>query len=829
MNAAVSFLEEPAVRWALQSVASVTVTCLVALAVGRLVRHSAVVRVWVYSTALAVCLVAPLASLAFLGTGRALIAVPILGPAETAGPAPLTLVPKEATMSVSEPSLVTEDGAQFVPVPEQAPRTETALPLPTPSHTFDFAGLVAALYVGGLTLAVAKLGAGAAAVRRIVLLARPATAEEGRLFRGSPRPWPFHRTLVSSTLDAPVVTGAFRPVLVLPEGFGTDLSPTEIEQIVAHEAEHARSCHLMTGLLARAVAAVHWFNPLVGLVRRRLNRAMEEQCDNASLAHGTREEFAKLLVSLAEGSRRLPTPGLAMSVMDPRFPLEQRIRGLFDPDRRTTTTMKPTTRIVVLGASVAGCLLLAGTQMVAAQAQDVPPGAPTETVIVQGEPSDELTVTGQDGQRYVLRPVRQAKKAGKRAARTKVRYVLTPIERPDRAAAPTAPYIIVPRSGEPVPTEAPAGQTYRVITDGQATVAAPAGAPTVSVPRTHVQWATAPSGSDVGWVRAEPNTEVRWATAPSGDVQWVVREGGSVPSGTVRSATAPSGTRAAFPSPARSRMVQGTGHVLAAPAAGASMTVAAPAFAGYRVATVPETVPPTTAQDPFSDRDREYFQRASEMLDGERSKTRKAQSDPLSKPAVRVERFRTFDPLKSLESLREIKPASQAAKLDRLRIAQTRGLSEVESKRLALELGEAKVAERLARRDLEKRITEAGVKGRVAAEHEVARSGQDRNLRIADREAKALVERELTRARGANTRGVEAKRLADLELARAKAAKAVQTEKRKPYRVIEGATVIIYEDGTTEIRPPAKSKTAKSPKAKVTKTTKPKTGNSGGR
>ena len=45
-------------------------------------------------------------------------------------------------------------------------------------------------------------------------------------------------------------------------------------------------------------------------------------------------------------------------------------------------------------------------------------------------------------------------------------------------------------------------------------------------------------------------------------------------------------------------------------------------------------------------------------------------------------------------------------------------------------------------------------------------------------------------------------------------------------QVIEGATVIIYDDGTTEIRPPLQSKTAKTgrnPKATTPKVIKPAT------
>ncbi|MBS1713580.1 MAG: hypothetical protein JST30_04515 [Armatimonadetes bacterium] len=835
-------LLEPSVRWALQSVLAVTLTCAIALVVGRMARRSAVLKVWVYATALAVCLAAPLVSGGFLGSGRALIPLPVLGQRQQVAKES-RVEPASATVTVPTGTLVVEED-----VPESVPLSSTEGPvpadLPRSQPVFDLAGAAAALYVGGLALALAKLGAGAAAVRRVVSTARPYSENEATASArlALPKSRMFHRTLVSDTLTVPVVAGALRPVLVLPEGFGEGLSAEQCRQIVAHEAEHARSWHLSTGLLARTVSAVHWFNPLVGLVRKELNRAMEEQCDNASLAHGSREEFAKLLVNLAQGGRANAAPALALSVLDPRFPLEQRIRGLLDPERRTHTTMKPTTRLVVLGASIGGCLLLAGTQLVAAQTQERPAeGQVFEIVqdapaaggrvfeVVQDAPAAPMVVTDRQGKRYVLRPAAGQRKNAKRAGNQRTRYVLVPLG--ETAPEPGRPVMTGPArqvAGRPAmvvestgaKTIAPLAAEGRPATIGSTVELDPIGRPTMIVEAPAVAGQAAaptryrqirdPKGGKVSAGRATTVSDAMFA--PSGSFQFVrPKEGTAVfaPSSSFQTARPARGSTAFAPKVATTGRQAGT--VFASPAS-------APKF---RFVTTRDAFAPVRdnapKQDPFGDQDREYFQRASEMLDGARRK-----SDPLAAPredgVKRAVEYRLSTGL-------QVRPddARRLAKLelDRAGLARQAGLvrqdalRSTEAKRLAeLELGRSRNAiatAQDARRSAELELAKSRTAGKA---------GQDALRRAELR----LAETRVAQERLAETRIAGAARLAEARIAieRAAAAKAVERDARlkiksadgrKPYRVIEGATVIIYDDGTTEIRPPVKSKTAKTVKA----------------
>ena len=91
-------------------------------------------------------------------------------------------------------------------------------------------------------------------------------------------------------LESPMMTGFFRPAILLPEA---DFAAEELEVILAHEFVHYRRHDLWYKLLLILANAVHWFNPLVYLMVRQANRDLEYSCDDA-VTKGHDLEFRKL-------------------------------------------------------------------------------------------------------------------------------------------------------------------------------------------------------------------------------------------------------------------------------------------------------------------------------------------------------------------------------------------------------------------------------------------------------------------------------------------------------------------------------------------------------
>ena len=85
------------------------------------------------------------------------------------------------------------------------------------------------------------------------------------------------RLLACPYVTTPMLLGVVRPTIVLPCGVEED----RLGDILAHELTHARRQELLYKWFAVAVTSLHWFNPLMIVVRRQLNRACELSCDEA--------------------------------------------------------------------------------------------------------------------------------------------------------------------------------------------------------------------------------------------------------------------------------------------------------------------------------------------------------------------------------------------------------------------------------------------------------------------------------------------------------------------------------------------------------------------
>src|SRR5207344_3430270 len=71
------------------------------------------------------------------------------------------------------------------------------------------------------------------------------------------------RVRSSATLLEPGVVGFIRPVLLLPEGILKQLTPSQLEAVLAHEQCHVRRRDNLTSAFHMLVEALFWFHPAV--------------------------------------------------------------------------------------------------------------------------------------------------------------------------------------------------------------------------------------------------------------------------------------------------------------------------------------------------------------------------------------------------------------------------------------------------------------------------------------------------------------------------------------------------------------------------------------
>lgn len=79
-------------------------------------------------------------------------------------------------------------------------------------------------------------------------------------------------------ISSPLLIGFFRPCIMLPT---LDLSDSDFQYTILHELTHYKRRDMFYKWLVQIAICVHWFNPIVYLMGREINRACELSCDEA--------------------------------------------------------------------------------------------------------------------------------------------------------------------------------------------------------------------------------------------------------------------------------------------------------------------------------------------------------------------------------------------------------------------------------------------------------------------------------------------------------------------------------------------------------------------
>ena len=118
--------------------------------------------------------------------------------------------------------------------------------------------------------------------------------------------------LESARVTAPLVLGWLKPVILVPVGFVTSLSPDEVDAILAHELAHLRRHDYLVNLCQRLIEALLFYRPAIWWVSERIRIERENCCDDlAAAAVGDGRVVARALVALAERSVGIPALALA--------------------------------------------------------------------------------------------------------------------------------------------------------------------------------------------------------------------------------------------------------------------------------------------------------------------------------------------------------------------------------------------------------------------------------------------------------------------------------------------------------------------------------------
>jgi bla regulator protein blaR1 len=170
----------------------------------------------------------------------------------------------------------------------------------------------------------------------------------------------------SSDVDAPMVVGLLRPVILLPADRFDALSSSEQRMAICHEIVHLRRGDLWLGGVPALAERLFFFHPLAIVAAREYLLAREAACDRAvlELLGAAPQEYGRLLLSLGVSPMRA---GLAAAGSSRSFAnLKRRIAML---GHRSPSSLARLAGWLIAGAAL--CALI--PMQLGARASSMPP------------------------------------------------------------------------------------------------------------------------------------------------------------------------------------------------------------------------------------------------------------------------------------------------------------------------------------------------------------------------------------------------------------------------------------------------------------------------
>lgn len=112
------------------------------------------------------------------------------------------------------------------------------------------------------------------------------------------------RLAYSSIIRSPVLVGLRKPTIYLPIE-----NTVNMDMVIRHELIHLKRKDLWVKAFTLLASALHWFNPLVYILRKEIHTWSELSCDEEvvkEMSYAERKRYGETILNVMVGSRNLP-------------------------------------------------------------------------------------------------------------------------------------------------------------------------------------------------------------------------------------------------------------------------------------------------------------------------------------------------------------------------------------------------------------------------------------------------------------------------------------------------------------------------------------------
>ena len=193
------------------------------------------------------------------------------------------------------------------------------------------------------------------------------------------------RLLRNEWIGSPIMTGFFRPSIILP---AEELEERELFFVFEHELHHYKQGDMLYKWLIQIVACVHWFNPFVYLLEKEVNRACELACDEAVIAgldDHARREYGDTLLLFSRAGNCFKNTLASIAMSEGAKHLKERLGAI--------TSFKKRSKKIVAASLMAALLLSVEGVAVGASAAQPKSNDPEEPAIDAAAPETDAPTT----------------------------------------------------------------------------------------------------------------------------------------------------------------------------------------------------------------------------------------------------------------------------------------------------------------------------------------------------------------------------------------------------------------------------------------------------
>src|SRR5258706_7598533 len=130
----------------------------------------------------------------------------------------------------------------------------------------------------------------------------------------------------SKWVDAPVLLGYLKPIILLPVGMISGLSPDQVETVLLHELAHIRRHDFAINFIQSVIEVILFFNPFIWIISSHIRSDREQCCDDMVVNVKSPLIYAQALHHLA-AAQTLGT-SLSLGVAGTKNKLLQRIKRI---------------------------------------------------------------------------------------------------------------------------------------------------------------------------------------------------------------------------------------------------------------------------------------------------------------------------------------------------------------------------------------------------------------------------------------------------------------------------------------------------------------------